>query len=142
MWNSNIIVSNITRLVQMIFSTWFGYFECVSYLPSGVTLTVLNLYLDSFVVKLLMPIWREISQHKTSPTTFDIFGQSRHLLHILHKSFFAFQFCFYLSCNSKAWYAEKAAFFLPSSALKWIHKNSSILIFLSAHWYDYYHNTV
>ena len=29
-------------------------------------------------------------QHKTSQTTFDMFDQSQHLFHILHKSFFAF----------------------------------------------------
>ena len=26
---------NITKLVQMIFSTWFGYFEYVGYLPQA-----------------------------------------------------------------------------------------------------------
>ena len=33
---------NITRLVQMIFSVRFGYFEYVDYLLHGVTLTVLD----------------------------------------------------------------------------------------------------
>ena len=42
MWNPNIKAIDITKLVQMIFSTWFGYFEYVGSLPRGVTLIVLN----------------------------------------------------------------------------------------------------
>ena len=68
-------------------------------------------------------------QHKTSQTTFNTFDQSQHLLHTLHKSFFAFQLHFYLSWNNKAQYAENIASFLPSSILKWLHKSSPILIF-------------
>ena len=41
-------------------------------------------------------------QHETSQTTFDMFNQSQHLLHTLHKSFCAFQLRFYLSWNNKA----------------------------------------
>ena len=33
---------NMTKLVQMIFNTCYGYFEYVSYLPRGITLIVLN----------------------------------------------------------------------------------------------------
>ena len=36
MWNPNIEAMNITKLVQMIFSAWFGYFEYVGYLPCGI----------------------------------------------------------------------------------------------------------
>ena len=36
-------------------------------------------------------------QHKPLQTIFDTFDQSQHLLHTLHKSFFAFQLHFYLS---------------------------------------------
>ena len=42
----NIKASNITKLVQMIFSAWFGYFEYVGYLPCGIILIVLNECLD------------------------------------------------------------------------------------------------
>ena len=41
-WNTNIKVIHITKMVQMIFNTWFGYFEYVGYLPRGIKLTVLN----------------------------------------------------------------------------------------------------
>ena len=61
--------------------------------------------------------------------TFDMFDQSQHLLHTLHRLFFcAFQLPSYLYW-SKAWYAENIAYLLPSSILKWLHKNSPILIF-------------
>ena len=36
-------------------------------------------------------------QHESSQTAFDMFNQSQHLLHTLHKSFFVFQFRFHLS---------------------------------------------
>ena len=42
MWNPNSKVINITKLVQMIFNAWLGYFKYVGYLPGGITLTVLN----------------------------------------------------------------------------------------------------
>ena len=34
--NPNTEAMNITKLVQMIFSAWFGYFEYVGYLPCGI----------------------------------------------------------------------------------------------------------
>ena len=33
---------NIAKLVQMIFSAWFGYFDYVGYLPCGITLIAPN----------------------------------------------------------------------------------------------------
>ena len=76
-------------------------------------------------------------QHETSLTTFDTFNQSQHLL---DKSFCALQLHFYLSWKNKE-YAKNVAFFLPPSILKWLHKNSPILIslFLNARWYDSCH---
>ena len=38
----NIKAINITKLVQMIFSAWSGYFEYVGYLPHGITLIDLS----------------------------------------------------------------------------------------------------
>ena len=40
MWNPNIEAINMTKLVQMIFSAWLGYSECVGHLSCGVTLHV------------------------------------------------------------------------------------------------------
>lgn len=42
MWDPNIKVLNINKLVQMIFKALSGYFEYVSYLLRGITLTILN----------------------------------------------------------------------------------------------------
>ena len=42
--------------------------------------------------------------------------------------FFAFQLRFYLFWNNKASYVKNVAYFLPSSILKRLHKNSPILI--------------
>ena len=42
MWNLNIKVMNITKLVQMLFSTCVEYFGCASYLLCGIMLTVLS----------------------------------------------------------------------------------------------------
>ena len=42
---------------------------------------------------------------------------------------FAFQLCFYLSWNNKAKYTKNVEYFISSLILKWLHKNSPILIF-------------
>ena len=46
MWNPNIKVINITKLVQMIFNTWLEYFEYIGYLSRGITLIILNECID------------------------------------------------------------------------------------------------
>ena len=50
MWNPNIKAIHITKLVQMIFKAWFGYFECIFYLPRGMMLIVLNYCFDLIAV--------------------------------------------------------------------------------------------
>ena len=96
MWNPNIKEIHITKLVHMIFSSWFGYFEYVGYLLCGIMLVVLNVLIWSLSVSIDLPdhgAARNL-QHATSQTTFDTFDQSQHLLHTLHKSFFAFSCIF------------------------------------------------
>ena len=96
MWNPNIKVIHITKLVQMIFNAWFGYFQYVDCLPRGVTLILLNLlfWFDRYQLQLVYPTVQHRParnlQHKASQTTFDMFDQSQHLLHTLHKSFLCF----------------------------------------------------
>ena len=65
-------------------------------------------------------------QHETLQTTFDMFDQSQYLLHTLEKSFFVFQLCFYFLEIIK--HTKNVVYFLPSSILKWLHKNSPIYI--------------
>ena len=93
MWKPNIKVVHITKLVQMIFNTWFGFFEYVGYLPCGITFDCSQL-MSQFDRYQLQLVYLTVEhrparnlQHKTSQTTFDIFNQSQHLLHTLHKSF-------------------------------------------------------
>ena len=70
MWNSNIKAINITKLVQMIFNAWFGYFEYISSLPRGIMLIVLNYCFDliainfSWSTRLWSIVQREISSTK------------------------------------------------------------------------------
>ena len=71
--------------------------------------------------------------HKTAPRK-ELLGQNvnsikkQHPLHTLHKSFFVFQLGFYHSWNNKAQYAKNIVYFLPYSVLKWLHKNSPVLL--------------
>ena len=68
-----------------------------------------------------------------SHSTFSIYSTNLSL-------FFAIQLC-YLSWNNKAQYAENIAYLLPSLILKWLLKNSPILIFFNACWCDSCHYT-
>ena len=38
----NVKLINITKLVQVIFNAWFGYFEHVGYLSCSIMLIILN----------------------------------------------------------------------------------------------------
>ena len=106
-------------------------------LPHGRTLTVLSQCVDlTGPTSPGLPDRGASSSrnlHKTLRTASDTFDQSQPLLHALHRSFFAFPLCFYLSRNNKD---ENVAYFLPFLVLKWLHKNSPILIlfFFKAHW--------
>ena len=42
MWNLDIKVIDITKLVQIILITWFGYFEYVDSLSCGIVSIILN----------------------------------------------------------------------------------------------------
>ena len=70
-------------------------------------------------------------------TTSEMFSQSEHLLHTLHNS------CISVD-KIKHNMPENVAFFLSSSLLKWLHRNSPILLsfFFNAYCYDSCHNTI
>jgi len=63
MWSPNIKAMNITKLVQMILSTWFGYFEYIDYLLYGLRLIVLNQCLDLIPINLN---WSEVDHGVSS----------------------------------------------------------------------------
>ena len=97
MWNPNIKVINITRLVQVTFKARFGCSDYSGYLLPGITLIVLTECLDCHQPLHLTTeyclVWN--LQHETSQTTFDMFHQSQHLLHTEDKLFALF----FLHCN-------------------------------------------
>ena len=129
MWNPNIKVINITKLVQMIFTTWFGYSEYVGYLPCGIMLFVLNVLIWSLSTSTGLSdcsiIQREISSMKL-PKPLVTHSISHSTLSIHRTNLFVFQLHFYLSWNNKAWHAVNVSFF-PSSVLKWLYKNSTLV---------------
>ena len=88
----------IKDTIFFIFSNnhWFGYFDHVGNLQCGITLIVLSYCLDLIAVNfnwstqhwsIILRCFILNLQDETSPTTFDTFNQSQHLLHTLHKSF-------------------------------------------------------
>ena len=77
MWDPNITVINIPKLVQMIFNAWFWYFEYIGYLLYGIILIVLNVLIwllstSAGLPKLVCHPARNL-QHQTLQTTFDTF---------------------------------------------------------------------
>ena len=112
---------------------WLGYFECAGCLPCGITLIALSscLYLISInfswsawpwsiirrgisSAKLCRPLW--ISHTAPSPYTVQIF-------------FLSFSCVFTFLEIIKYTIPIMLIYFLPSSILKWLHKNSPVLIF-------------
>ena len=87
----------------MIFSTWFGYFEYVGYLPCGIMLFVLNVLIWSLSTSTGLSDWsiiqREISSMKLPPlvahsTRRGTFNHTWHFIHTPHKSFLCFSCIF------------------------------------------------
>ena len=72
-------------------------------------------------------IQREISSTKLHKPLLTHFKKSQHLLHTLHKSFFAFQLHFYFFEIIK--HNVLKMLLILSSILKWLHKNSPIWFF-------------
>ena len=74
-------------------------------------------------------------RHKTSQTTFDTFDQSQHRLHTLHKSFLVCFSCIFTFLETiKHNMLKVLLIFFHLQYLKWLHKNSPILMFSNARW--------
>ena len=114
--------------MQVMFRAWFRYFEYFGCLSHGMMLMVLN-YCNWSTwpwsimqqekissVKLGQPLWHVWSVTAPSPNIAQILF------------FLAFQLCFYLCWNNKAWYAKKCCFFPSIFSLKTATQNSLILI--------------
>ena len=70
------------QALQMIFSTWLGYFECVGYLPCGIMSIALNYCLDLTFINFtwFTPPWR-ITQWEISSTDLQCFF-ANHFWHV------------------------------------------------------------
>ena len=134
MWNPNIKVINITKLVQMIFHTWFGYFEYVSYLLCDITLIVLNyVSIWSLTTSTGPPDHGASSSEKSAAWNF-----ANHFWHVLSVAapspytaqifFLCFSCIFTFLEIIKHNMLKMLLFFLPHSILNWLPKNSPILI--------------
>ena len=84
MWKLNIKhqSNEHNQALQMIFSTWFGYFECVGYPPCGITLIALNYCLDLIFINFnwSTPPW-SIVQWEISSTNLQWFF-ANHFWHV------------------------------------------------------------
>ena len=144
MWDPNAKEMNITKLVQMTVNACFRHVGC---LLSSTMFVVLNVSIWLLSISTVKP-GRGALSSKKSP-----WNLINHFWHIQSVTapfpytaqvFLALQLRFYLSRNNEAWYAKNVAFFLSSSIIKRLQKNSPILIrFLqNVCWYDSCHNTI
>ena len=112
---------------------WFGYFSmlAISHMLWHWLFSV-NVLTWLLSTSSGLPYRGAMSSEKSSVRNF-----TNHFWHVLSVTepsphtaqfFFACQLHFYLSWNNKVSYAKKVAYFLSSSVLKWLHKNSPILI--------------
>ena len=130
MWNPDIKTINITKLVQMIFSTWFGYFEYVN-CPMWYNADVFNLIAISFnwstwLWSIIQPeifnmkLCEPLLLHSVSHSTFP-----RHYTNLFLHFTCIFTFLEIIKHNM----LRVLLFFLPFSILKLLHKNSLIWCF-------------
>ena len=84
-WNPNVKAINITKLVQMIFCAWFGYFQHVGYLFCGMMLIVLNLIAINFKWSTLP--WSIVQWEVSSMKLYKLISSSQYLHYTLYKSF-------------------------------------------------------
>ena len=143
MWNPNIKANNITNLVWMIFHTWFGYFDYVSYLPCGVMLCLLITINFNWSAWLSSIVHREISNMKLRKplSTFLISHStfSKHSTNLFLR--FSVIFTFLEIISIMCW---KCCFFPYIFSIKIaIQKFTNFDISKkNTHWHDSCHNTV
>ena len=130
MWNPNIKAINITKLVQMLFNTWFGYFEYVGYNIDFFSSNVSTLWLSTLPDS---PDHGASSSEKSPAQNFSnhfwhiqsvIAPFSIHCTNLLLCFSCIFTFLKIIKHNTP----KNDAHFLPSSILKSLDKISLILV--------------
>ena len=150
MWNPNIKVINITKLVEMIVNAWFGYFEYVGCLLHSILLTDLKQCIDLIAVnfnwstppcsiiqweisstKFIKPLLTHSISHSTFLycTNFFLFGVS----------FVIFTFLEIIKLNMLKCYFFPAPFNIKMAIQKFINFDKFLK---NACWHDSYHNTI
>ena len=131
MGNPSIKVINITKLVQMIFIAWRGYFEYVSYLLRGIDMIVLNVLIWSLSTSIGISNWASSIEKSTAwnfANHFDMFDLVIFFIHCTNLFFLRFSCVFTFVEIIKHNMPKMLPFYLPSLVLKWLQKNSPILI--------------
>ena len=149
MWNPNIKVIHITKLMQMIFNAWFGYFEYVGYLPSGTMLIVVNQCLDLITINFNWStrpwsiVQQEISSTKLHKTL--LTRSVSHSTFSIHcRNFFLHLGCIFTFLETIKHNMQKILLFSSIVNIKMaIQKSTNFDKFLkNARWYDSCHNTI
>ena len=114
--------TNITKLVKIIFSAWFGYFEYGSYFMCCISL-IIKIWLILISTNLPNHSAKEISKTKICKLL-NISGHSHNFLHKLQSFVF---FCFF---ESKFFYLKRKEYLkrsLFSSILESMNKNTILI---------------
>ena len=123
MWNANIKVIKIFKMVHMTSGDWFGYFEYVGYVLHGITLIAVDYFFHLITINFNWSTepW-SIVRHQSPAQNF-----ANHFWHIQSVTapsqsttqiFFELQFVFTFLEIIKHNLCPKCCFFLPSSILK------------------------
>ena len=134
MWYPNIKAINITKLVQIIND--FSVLNLDTLSMSAISCVVsydcsqLMSWFDHYQFQLVFLTMKHCPVKSLQHETTDTFDQSQHLLHTLHRSFYFFLFgCIFTFLEIIKHNMPKCCFFHLSSIIKWLQKNSKILIF-------------
>ena len=128
MWNPNIKVINITKLVQMIFNSLIWMFWVYQLSPAWYNVDCSQCFdltaINNWSTRLWHIIQREIFNTKSHKPPLTHSVTHRTFFHTLHKPFFfflrfsyVFTFLEIIKLNM-----AKMLLFCPSSTLKWLHK--------------------
>ena len=138
MWNPNIKTIHITKLVQMVFNSRFGYCEYVGHVLHGITLegffsVKVSVWLLSTSTVLFQP-WQNLSNEKSPAQNFaSHFDASvSHSTFSIHCTNLILHFSCILTFLEIIKDNMQKMLLFSRLILKLLHKNSVVLIFFNA----------